>query len=54
MTDHDRMSDQNYYEKELLKAIIENESNQMRFQNTKNSVGISNSYRASSKMCNLI
>ena len=42
------------YEKELQMAIIENDSNKIMFQNTKHNVGISNSYRSSSKMCILM
>jgi hypothetical protein len=50
------MNDHGYEncEKELLKTIIENESNKIMFQNTKNNVTIANSYRSSSKMCNLM
>ncbi len=39
------------YTKELLETIIENEKDKVSFQNTKNNVSISNTQRASSKMC---
>jgi hypothetical protein len=42
------------YQKELMSVLIENENEKIIFQNTKNSVGISNTYRASSKMCGIM
>jgi hypothetical protein len=41
-------------EKELMKSLIENENEKVKFQNTKNNVAVSNSQRANSKMCFLM
>ena len=42
------------YKNELLKSLIENENDKVKFLNTKNNVSISNSQKKSSKMCYLM
>ncbi len=42
------------YKNELLKSLIENENDKVKFLNTKNNVAISNSQQKSSKMCYLM
>ena len=51
--DHSQLLDRSY-ENDLLKTLIESEKDKINFQNTKNSVSISNSYRPNSKMCCLM
>jgi hypothetical protein len=50
----DEETDDKNYEKELLKSLIANEKDKVNFQNTTNNVAISNTHRASSKMCSII
>jgi hypothetical protein len=42
------------YKNELLKSLIEDENDKVKFLNTKNNVAISNSQQKSSKMCYLM
>ena len=42
------------YKNELLKSLIENENDKVKFQNTKNNVAITNSQQKTSKMCKLM
>ena len=46
--------DDKSYEKELLKTLIDHENEKVNFQNTRNNVAISNTHRASSKMCSIM